>query len=166
MSCNNESSHKLFDFGNTTFSAPVYAQFKNDIKFSVAKVPNEYFLNQYEYDSEQTDSLSYNDVFIYEFLANDLSDLMETKSNLDYDSVVQHMSQQIYEDFIGIDQNGDKIPCIGVTHERTFQVRPQERLILYFKRNNDSPINQIIYTDRLYDSGQVIHTLKEGDIKL
>ncbi|MEN8816839.1 MAG: hypothetical protein ABF274_08235 [Nonlabens sp.] len=163
LSCE-KTTDKIFDFGSSTFSATVYSQNKKGIEFSIAKVPNEYFLNHHKI--QNNDSLGFEDVFIYELLADDSSDLMKTKSNLDFDKVVQHMSQQIYEDFLAVNENGDEIPCVGITHERTFQVRPQERLILYFKRQSDSPIIQIIYTDRLYDVGQVIHTLKEKNIKL
>lgn len=163
ISCQ-DSDSKIFSFGNKTFSASVYTQYKNGINFSIAKVPNDFFL--INTNSDGIDSLEFEDVFIYELLTDDSSNLMETKSIIEFDKVVQHMSQQIFEDFVAINKKGERIPCQGVTHERTFQVRPQERLILYFKRTNDSPIKQIIYTDRLYGAGQVIHTLKEQNIKL
>lgn len=163
LSCQ-DSDSKIFSFGNSTFTAPVYSQYSNGINFSIAKIPNDYFLQQPNF--KEVDSLEFEDVFIYELLPEDSSDLMKTKSILEFDKVVQHMSQQIFEDFVAINKKGEKILCQGVTHERTFQVRPQERLILYFKRTNDSPIEQIIYTDRLYGAGQVTHTLKEQKIKL
>ncbi len=157
-----ESNSTLFNFGDSTFTAPVYSQNSNGINFSIAKVPNEYFIEKSDF--KEIDLLEFEDVFIYELLTDDSSDLMKTKSNLEFDEVVQHMSQQIFEDFVAVNKKGEQIPCQGVTHERTFQVRPQERLILYFKRTNDSPIEQIIYTDRLYGAGQVTHTLKEQNL--
>lgn len=154
----------MFDYGDSSFSALVYTQYKNEINFSIAKIPNDYFLQQSSL--EDIDSLEFEDVFIYELIAEDTSDLMKTKSNLEYDKVVRHMSQQIFEDFEAVNTKGQRIPCQGVSHERTFNIRPQERLILYFKRNNNYPIEKIIYTDRLYGAGQVVHTLKEQNIKL
>jgi hypothetical protein len=164
VSCENGAT-KLFNFGGSSFTASVFTQYSNDINFSIVQVPKEFLLENEE-DQKRITSLDKNDVFIYEFLANDQSDVLKTRTELSYDKAIQHFSQNIAEDFIAINKKGEKIACQGVIHERTFNVRPQQRLILHFERPNDSPIATINYTDRLFNSGLITHQLQNKSIKL
>lgn len=163
LSCSDDK--QSFFYNGKTFTSIPYIEFSNNINFTVIKVPNEFFLEKEE-NEEIITSLKNNDVFIYEFLANDQSDVLKTRTELTYDKAIQHFSQNIAEDFIAINEKGEKVPCQGVIHERTFNVRPQQRLILHFKRPNDSPIVTINYTDRLFNSGLITHQLQNTSIEL
>ncbi|PPK93066.1 hypothetical protein LY01_02771 [Nonlabens xylanidelens] len=159
-----DSKESFFYLGKSFTSIPI-SEFSNNINFTLIKVPNEFLLKN-EKDEQIISSLKNNDVFIYEFLASDQTNILKTRTDLTYDKAVQHFSQNISQDFIAINEKGEEVVCEGVIHERTFNVRPQQRLILHFKRPNDSPIVRINYTDRLFNSGLITHQLLNKSIEL
>lgn len=157
-SCSKNKS--TFFFSNTTFESIAFVEEKNDITFTTTKIPNEYLVK------DQSINLKLQEVFIYEFLAPDNSNVLKTQATIDYEKALQHFSQNIAEDFVAINNKGEEIKCSGVIHERTFGVRPQQRLILHFNKTNENPITTINYADRLFDCGLITHQLKETDLEL
>lgn len=159
-SCKNERDFE----DNKIYNVPVFKVSQNDIDFSVSKVPNDYLFSNAHLKSD-IEAHVFNDVFIFELKGGDNIDLLKDKSTVPYDDVIRHMSQNIYEDFIAYTKDGTPVKCVGIVNERTFSVRPQERLILHFERANSKEISKIIYTDRLFGSGSVTFNLSNYPIK-
>lgn len=162
ISCKNGNENSWDD--NETYNVPIYRVNQNDINFSVSKVPNAYLYSKALLKSD-SDVHVFNDVFIFQLQGVDNIDLLKDKSTVPYDDVIRHMSQNIYEDFIAYTKDGTPVKCVGIVNERTFSVRPQERLILHFERANSKEISKIIYTDRLFGSGSVTFNLSNYPIK-
>lgn len=70
---------------------------------------------------------------------------------------IQHLSQNVKNDFFLRFSNGEKLKCAGVVFESSGNIDPGVRLVLHFNNVSLEP-DALIYTDRLFGLGRVVHS--------
>ena len=94
----------------------------------------------------------------------DVFDISNTNKN--FDETFKYVSFKIFKDFKLLTNKGDTIQCIGAHFERTYDVAPYKRLLLYFSDINQNEEQYLIYNDKLFNKGIVKFNLKSSPIKL
>lgn len=167
-----EITHRLFQLGNRGWKSQRLTHFVNDIHYSAAEVPNEYyFLKSGEKGNlSRIDSLSRSHIrervieFEFEHIKGD-DLLQEGYTALDYDKSVTYLSSTLSGDFVVVTSKNDTIPCSNVLFERHFQISPFKRVLLYFGNIDPSDNIQLIYNDRLFNNGIFKFKLNEVPFK-
>lgn len=84
----------------------------------------------------------------------------------DYKSSVEYLSFKIQNDFYINTESVSNIKCVGVHFERTFNVNPYKKIMLYFENVPEQEEIELVYQDKLYKSGKLTFQLKHKPIKL
>ena len=163
----------LYKSQNKQWKAKSSINSSGDFVFEVAEIPKDYyFLNNNHYSSRELDSLKeeFESERIVEFrvfhkesknlLEPDINSLSNQKEALRY------FSFNIKKDFKVLTKDGGVIECSGVHFERSFNVAPYKKLLLYF---DNIPVEDeivLLYEDNFLGQGMLEFQLNNQPIKL
>lgn len=168
FSCKKESSttkdseirDRYFNLEKIGWKSRSYTQKINDIGFSATEVPIQYYLlkdlgieNVVLIDSLYEENKRER-VLEFVFQQDEEKDLLTKDfTGLDYTDAVKYISFGLKKDFYVVTSKKDTITCSGVTFERSYNIAPYQKVLLFFSGIDPEEKIQLVYNDHLFRKG-------------
>lgn len=175
ISCSKKSpkGYKVFELGAHEWESKSIHKFAGEVNYTATEVPIQYYIlkNTPQLNPESKEEI-YTTVKTERIIEMDFKhvaskDLLQSEfSNRSYKDAVKYLSFSISDDFKIVTTSNDTISCSGINFERTFNVAPYKRVLLYF---NGVAMNEnitLLYKDKLFGNGFFKFNFKETPIKL
>ncbi|MFP9099827.1 hypothetical protein ACLI09_12295 [Flavobacterium sp. RHBU_24] len=164
---------KYFKMEQNGWKSFTHTQNIDEINYTATQVPLDYYILKKEGidDLNKADSISKANeeerIIEFEFLHEEEQDLLkDEKARLDYESAIKYMSFNIKDDFYLVTASHDTIRSEGVLFERTFNVSPSNKLLIFFSGVKANQPVQLVYDDKLFGKGVLKFNFKEKITKI
>lgn len=164
---------RYFNLEKQGWKSKMHTQLVDSIHYTATEVPIQYYLLK---DLGNTDLIKVDSLYeankrerVIEFTFEQINgeDLLREKfTSRNYQKSVEYMSFGIENDFIVVTSKNDTIKCSGALFERTFKVAPKNKLLLFFSGIDPNDKIQLIYQDKLFNSGTLKFRFKDSTLKL
>ncbi len=159
---------KIFSFGGKKYETNKKTIKIGHIFYTATILPNEYYIKKNlkikNKDSVQSyiKRLENEKIIQFDFQHDEKKDLLLPEyTGVSYKKSVEYLSSLIQRDFYAITSSGDSIKSSGVLFERSFNLTPRKRILLYFKADKPSGRLKLIYDDKIFRKGIIKFNLEK-----
>lgn len=164
---------KYYNLEKIGWKSREYQQQIKDMKYTAIEVPIQYYLLKSigtdNIESVDTNYEQNKSERIIEFtFSSDKDDsvLLEKYTGLSKDNSLKYMAFGLDKDFYLVTSANDTIRCAGVNYERSYEIAPYERVLLFFTGVNPEEKIQLVYDDYLFKNGRLKFQFKDPYIKI
>jgi hypothetical protein len=177
LSCKKETNNnskdseirdRYFNLEKIGWKSRIYTQKVEDIGFTAAEVPIQYYLlkDLGTEDLKTVDSLYEANkgerILEFTFQQEEEKDLLSKDfTGMDYTDAVKYMSFGLDKDFYVVTSKNDTISCSGVTYERSYKIAPYQKVLLFFSGIDPNEKIQLVYNDFLFRKGTLKFKFKD-----
>jgi len=164
---------RYFNLEKQGWKSKIHSQLVDSINYTATEVPIQYYLLK---DLGNTDLIKVDSLYeankkerVIEFTFEQINEedlLGEKFTSRSYEKSVEYMSFGIQKDFTVVTSKKDTIKCSGALFERTFKIAPKNKLLLFFSGIDPNDKIQLIYQDKLFNSGTLKFRFKDSTLKL
>lgn len=166
-------TERYFNLEKIGWKSREYSQKVDKIQYKAIEVPIQYYLlknlgkeNLEAVDQEYEERKSER---IIEFTFDSDTDdniLLEKYTGMSMDNSLKYMAFGLDKDFYVVTSSKDTVRCEGVSYERSYQIAPYERVLLFFTGINPEEKIQLVYEDHLFRNGRLKFQFKDTYTKI
>lgn len=168
-----ELAERYFNLEKVGWKSREYSQQASGIRYTATEVPIQYYLLK-NIGKENIDAVdaaygenSSERIIEFTFdaaLQDDI--LLEKYTGMNAGDSQKYMAFGLDKDFYAVTSKNDTIRCEGVSYERSYQLAPYERVLLFFTGIDPDEKIQLVYEDHLFKNGTLKFQFRDTYTKI